>query len=68
VREHPLVAAALLGVASRSAEDLDEELRHVRQVVLADLPCKHRAEQLIDLDTVVEGVEQPSQGARPTKK
>ena len=66
VREHRLVAAVLLGVGRRSAEDLDPPVGDVGAVLLVHPAGEERRQQLVLLDPVVERVDQPSERTRAT--
>jgi hypothetical protein len=57
--EHPLVAAELVAVARRAAEHLTPPGDHVQPVLLRYSAGKQRRKQLVGLDSVIEGVDQP---------
>ena len=65
VREHRLVPAELVGVRRGTAEDLDPPGGDVGTVLLAALRRGRSGQQVVALDPVVEGVDQPAEGRLP---
>jgi hypothetical protein len=55
---HALVASELLRIAGRAAEHLTPPCGHVLPMLLADPAGEQLGEQVIGLDSVVEGVDQ----------
>src|SRR4051812_22285211 len=66
VIEHRLVSPQVAGVLRRATEHLDPPPRHVIPVRLVDAAREERTEQVVALDPVVEGVDQPAERNRPT--
>src|SRR4029453_16746984 len=64
--EHALVAAELVGVAGRPAEHLAPPTRHMVPVVGTHTAREERRQQVIALDPVIEGVDQPLDGLAAT--
>ena len=62
VGNHIFVAAELSGVATRAAEDLSPPGGDVVAMLLRDTAGEERAQQLVALDAVVEGVDELADG------
>ena len=65
--KHAGVAAEALGVVGRSAQHLGPPRDNVRPVVLGDAAWKHRTEQVIAFDAVVERIDQASNSRGATR-